>query len=254
MTRPWMKFYPADWRSDPALRMCSMAARGLWMEMLCVMHEAEPYGHLLVKGRPVADVDLARMAGITLKECRKSLATLELHGVYSVSENGTIYSRRMVEDHAKALRDKENGKAGGNPVLKQGDNPPDKAQKPEARVQIELEVGTDASPLPEKPEPDTRTAASRSVPETSRYFFESGVIRLKETDFRKWEQAFPNVSLRSELTGLTGWAGEQANWFFAVPGALAKRDREARLAVERIKADAIAKASIPKPKACGYVP
>jgi hypothetical protein len=129
-----MKFYPTDWRSDPALRMCSMAARGLWMEMLCIMHEAEPYGHLLVKGRPVADTDLARMAGISLKECRKSLATLELHGVYSVSETGTIYSRRMVDDHAKALKDKENGRSGGNPGLKHGVNPPDKAQKPETRL------------------------------------------------------------------------------------------------------------------------
>ncbi|GJD73116.1 hypothetical protein [Methylobacterium goesingense] len=109
-------------------------------------------------------------------------------------------------------------------------------------------------PLPEKTEPVTRTAASRSVPETSRYFFEAGVIRLNEVDFRKWETAFPSVSLRAELTGLAGWAADQPNWFFAVPGALAKRDREARLAVERIKAEAIANANAPKPKACGYVP
>jgi len=47
---PWMKFYPADWRSDPMLRLCSLAARGLWAEMICLMHEAEPYGSLLVNG------------------------------------------------------------------------------------------------------------------------------------------------------------------------------------------------------------
>ena len=258
MSAPWIKFFPADWLSKPALRLCPMAARGLWIEMLCIMHEAEPYGHLVVKGRPLADSDLARMVGMSLKECRKSLATLAQHGIYSVTEDGTIYSRRMVRDQAKALKDKENGKTGGNPGLKRGVNPPDKgedkAQKPDARIQKELEVGTEVLPLPEKPETDTRTAASRSVPETSRYFFESGVIRLNEPDFRKWEAAFPNVSLRAELTGLTGWAAEQPHWFFAVPGALAKRDREARLAVERIKAEAIAKANAPKPKACGYVP
>jgi hypothetical protein len=45
-----MKFYPSDWRSDPMLRLCSLAARGLWMEMMCLMHEAEPYGSLLVNG------------------------------------------------------------------------------------------------------------------------------------------------------------------------------------------------------------
>lgn len=105
----------------------------------------------------------------------------------------------------------------------------------------------------EKPEPDIGAAAPRSARGGRTYFFESGVIRLTEPDFRKWEQAFPNVSLRSELLGLAGWAGEQANWFFAVPGALAKRDREARLAVERIKAEAIAAASAPVVKKPAYL-
>ncbi|KQP02641.1 hypothetical protein ASF26_14525 [Methylobacterium sp. Leaf93] len=109
-------------------------------------------------------------------------------------------------------------------------------------------------PNPEKPETGTPAAASRSAAKTSRYFFESGVIRLTQPDFLKWEAAFPNISLRSELTGLTGWAGEQANWFFAVPGALAKREREARLAAEQFRLEAKAKAEAPRPKPYGYVP
>ena len=48
--RPWMKFYPADWRAEPSLRFTSLAARGLWIEMLALMHEATPRGSLLVKG------------------------------------------------------------------------------------------------------------------------------------------------------------------------------------------------------------
>jgi hypothetical protein len=46
-----MKFYPADWRADAMLRLCSIAARGLWAEMMCIMHDAERYGSLLVNGR-----------------------------------------------------------------------------------------------------------------------------------------------------------------------------------------------------------
>ena len=30
---PWLKFYPSDWRADIALRVCSIAARGLYFEM-----------------------------------------------------------------------------------------------------------------------------------------------------------------------------------------------------------------------------
>jgi hypothetical protein len=66
------------------------------------------------------------------------LLELEGIGVFARDIDGTIYSRRMRRDHAKAIKDKANGKGGGNPRLKNGVNPPDKgedkAQKPEARV------------------------------------------------------------------------------------------------------------------------
>ena len=134
MSSPWLKFFPTDWRADPALRMCSLAARGLWMEMLCVMHEAEPYGTLRVNGRAVTDRQLTALAG---GEVEALLAELEEAGVFSRESDGTIYSRRMQRDAEKAARDKANGKGGGNPSLKMGVNPPDKAQKPEARSQKE---------------------------------------------------------------------------------------------------------------------
>lgn len=60
----------------------------------------------------------------------------------------------------------------------------------------------------------------------SDYFFETGCIRLNERDFRKWEQAFTHLELRAELISLAKWASEQKDWFFAVSGALAKRNRE----------------------------
>ena len=61
---------------------------------------------------------------------------------------------------------------------------------------------------------------------SSKYFFESGCIRLIERDFRRWEQSFTHLELRAELIGLSKWAGEQKDWFHAVSGALAKRNRE----------------------------
>jgi hypothetical protein len=47
--RPAFQFYPGDWLRDMALRSCSMEARGLWIEMLCLMHDAVPYGHLRMR-------------------------------------------------------------------------------------------------------------------------------------------------------------------------------------------------------------
>jgi hypothetical protein len=132
---PWMKFYPADWRADPALRMCSLAARGLWMEMLSLMHEADPRGSLLINGKNVSAKQLAGLCGATVRETISLLAELEAAGVFSRADDGTIFSRRMKRDDEKAERDKANGKAGGNPRLNAGVNPPDKAQRPEARSQ-----------------------------------------------------------------------------------------------------------------------
>jgi hypothetical protein len=62
--------------------------------------------------------------------------------VLSREGDGTIFSRRMRRDEARAARDKANGSMGGNPRLQPalkredtpGVEPPDKAQKPEARV------------------------------------------------------------------------------------------------------------------------
>ena len=137
MKTPWLKFYPSDWRADPALRACSIAARGLWIEMLCVMHEAE--GYLSVNGNPLGAKLLASLVGVSHRECEKLLCELTEFAVFSVTEEGVIYSRRIVRDLAKAAIDRDNGKGGGNPKLLGGVNPQpkggDKAQKPDARIQ-----------------------------------------------------------------------------------------------------------------------
>lgn len=83
-----------------------------------------------------------------------------------------------------------------------------------------------------------------------KYAFEAGVIRLNAADLEKWRMAYPNVTLEAELLGLAEWAGLQKNWFHAVPSALAKKQREAVLAIERVKAEAAA-TRIPEEKPRG---
>lgn len=101
---PWLKFYPRDWRGDQALRAVGMAARGLWMECLCVMHEAKPYGHLLINGEAVDDDVLARMVGAPVDEVRTLMSELRKAGVLSVTRAGVVFSRRMTKDHARAQK------------------------------------------------------------------------------------------------------------------------------------------------------
>lgn len=148
MSNPWLKFYPRDWRGDQALRAVSVAARGLWIEMLCVMHEAQPYGHLILGGRAVSNDILARVSGLGADECGALVAELESAGVFSRTRKGVIYSRRMIKDHSRS----EKGRKSINRRWKQvpeneeeNDVPnrlPDRVpitQKPEARSQKERE-------------------------------------------------------------------------------------------------------------------
>jgi len=135
MKLAWIKFYPADWRADPALRMCSLGARGLWMEMLCLMHEAEPRGSLLISGKTVTPRLLAGIVSVSPDEIEHWTSELEAAGVFSRDDDGVIYSRRMRRDEARSEVHRANGAKGGNPRLKPGDNLEDKPQSPDSRLQ-----------------------------------------------------------------------------------------------------------------------
>lgn len=118
MTRPWLKFYPSDWRGDENLALCSLAARGLLVELMCLMHKAEPYGHLLVNGAKPADPDLARMVRTDVESLQDAIRELLARGVLSVTAGaGVIVSRRMLRDAEREAEGRAHGRTGGNPKL-----------------------------------------------------------------------------------------------------------------------------------------
>jgi hypothetical protein len=111
MKRPSFQFYPGDWLHDVGLRACSLAARGLWVDMLCYMHQGDPYGYLTLPTpkdggkdtpkdvlHPILPPVLARMVGAPEQEIETLLAELEAVGVFSRTPEGIIISRRMVRD------------------------------------------------------------------------------------------------------------------------------------------------------------
>ena len=122
MKRPAFQFYPADWRKDPALSACSLAARGLWIELMCIAHEGDNYGHLSINGKPMTTQQVARMVGESPTTVVKLMTELEDANVFSRSEDGSIYSRRMVRDERIRNVRADAGRLGGNPnLLKQKD-------------------------------------------------------------------------------------------------------------------------------------
>lgn len=123
MSKPWMKFYPSDWQADPLLRACSLAARGLLIELLCLMHKSEWRGYLLVNGVRPTEIQLKQLVGCSAQTVRCCRDELLKNGVLSQTENSTLFSRRMVRDTEKQEVDRVNGSKGGNPALMQSVNP-----------------------------------------------------------------------------------------------------------------------------------
>lgn len=118
MKLPYLKFYTRDWQADSGLRLRSFAARGVWIEMLCLMHQAANRGYLEHNGNPLSDSEISTLIGGVNGEVIPLIKELENAGVFSRDERGCIYSRRMVADHQVSERAKIFGAKGGNPSLK----------------------------------------------------------------------------------------------------------------------------------------
>lgn len=117
--RPSMQWYPGDFRRDLGVQSCSFEARALWREMLDLMHDGEPYGHLTAGGVKITAGDLGRFIGKPQKTVAKWLKELEDRKVFSTTAAGVIYSRRMVRD--ESLR---NRRAAGGPKSLENENVP----------------------------------------------------------------------------------------------------------------------------------
>lgn len=115
---PAMQFYPGDWLKDPALRRCSHSAKGIWIDILCLMHESEERGVLATAGVAWSDDDVAQAVGGDRDTTLKGISELTLKGVLSRNEQGAMYCRRMVRDEHKRHLCFQAGKRGGNPTLK----------------------------------------------------------------------------------------------------------------------------------------
>lgn len=154
MKRPAFQFYPGDWLRDTALRTCSIGARGLWIDMICFMHEGNPYGHLKVNQKVILPANLAVMCGATLGDIDGWLAELSSAGVFEKTEDGTIYSRRMIRDEVIRETRAAGGKLGGNPMLK---------DVPKVNHEVNLDAETKVN---QNPTPSSSSSSSSSTSKT----------------------------------------------------------------------------------------
>jgi hypothetical protein len=157
----WSKFWWSDYEGDDALRVVSLAAQGLWMRMLCAMHKGTPYGHLTINGQPPTERQIGMLASVSEGKTKKLVQELEKSGVFSRTETGVIFCRRMVRDKEISERGQQDGKRGGNPALKpkaeRGLTPPvikpPYALEAEAEAEAEADSKRESAPRAATPRP-----------------------------------------------------------------------------------------------------
>lgn len=131
-TRPSFQFYPSDWTSNPNLRRCTFAEKGVWLEVMCLMHDQAEYGVLRWPLKEIAETVKCKTADLqglirkgVLKGDDKQLSEPFIYTPRSGRKDGepvTLidtqvgpiwYSSRMVKDeHVRTIRANSSGNGG----------------------------------------------------------------------------------------------------------------------------------------------
>ena len=247
MTRAWMPLYIADYLAETA--HLDAAQSGAYLHL--IMHYWQ-HGAL-----PTEDRVLARIARIDPRQWRRIRPIVS--AFFAIASDGRWSHARTDLELARALEISTKRKAAAEQMHRNGS-----ANRRANGEQMHADARTCARASQPQPQPQPLSLSGMNPQDSSRKeledsswkesneqdpappdearrsrcAFEAGIIRLNAGNLEKWRRAFPNLSLESELIGLAAWAAQQTNWFIAVSGALAKKQREAVLALERIKAQA----------------
>lgn len=136
----------------------------------------------------------------------------------------------------KEFIDRRHTDANVTPERRQHDQPEERRVEESRGEKIPADAGDDEKVCRET---SPLTPAESPSGLTTKYYFESGVIKLKERDFLNWERAFSYLNLRAELTaiGPTDWAVNLGpKWFVPVSQLLARRNREQQVKLEQARA------------------
>lgn len=76
MKRPSFQFYPADWQANSNLRRCTHEEKGIWIDVMCLLHDQEEYG---IARWPLKE--LAQAVGTTASKLKALVSKGILKGV-----------------------------------------------------------------------------------------------------------------------------------------------------------------------------
>jgi uncharacterized protein YdaU (DUF1376 family) len=209
--QPWMPLYVADYLGDT--QHLTTEEHGAYMLILMAMWR---HGSSLRNDPKL----LARISGVSVRRWLKMAPNI----VPMLKDDGEyLSSPRLAKEYQKArdFRQKQSANAQAGVVakaLKNNNTPP-------ANGSAKTEFGTTL------PQSQRKNNSTQSVP----YAFVGNVIRLNQSDFDKWQEAFKNVDLLAHLTARDAYLAElpaddrrRINWFASTSADLRNKNQAAK--------------------------
>lgn len=180
--RPSFQFYPADWLRDEALKLCSLAAQGLWIHLLSRAHYSPERGVILrPNGQPAGVDHITTWTGKPPEVVEACLTELLDERVASRRDDpeiwppdkldDAVYCRRAVKDERiRKIRADAGRKGGLSTQAKPRQRPKQTPSKP-APTQPPTDVrssGTSDASKGQAPEDQKSTPSSSSASSPSK--------------------------------------------------------------------------------------
>lgn len=191
MKRPSFQFYPGDWAANPNLKRCTFAEKGIWLEVMCLMHDQPEYGVLRWPVREIAEAVKCKPAELqalvrkgVLKGNDKDLESPFVYVPRTGRKDGepiTLvpiqagpiwYSSRMVKDEHVRIKRGESDGNGVAPKLS-----PDKAPKPTIGDAFGPRASSSSSP-PSGKDSEADASGAGAPPDAADIIFGLGVPLL----------------------------------------------------------------------------
>lgn len=210
---PGFWFFTGDWMKDPELRFCSLFARGLLVDLLCLMFEAKRCGYLCTPdGSPRSDESIVdAISGGSREEKLAALRELESSGVLSRDENGVLFSRRLSRLADLHELRKQSGSKGGSKKAanqKANDVANDLANEKQNGGVTDTVSDSDSSRKKKKTSSSKKKARPESVEEVAAYCKERG----NSVDPVAWWDHYEAKGWKVGKTLMADWQAAVRTW------------------------------------------
>ena len=212
---PALQFYVGDWRKDPGVQALDFETRGVWFELLLIMHGCAERGKLLLNGKAMPEDAVAQLLGLSLEKTKQILSKLLAYGVASIDEvTGAICNRRMVRDESIRKTKAESGRLGGLAKAKQTAGEPvanDVAKRRSSSSSSSSSTGDGKNPSDFSCSEPSKTPASEPhhVPDDLKslalFAADRKLCARWHIVFPEWKLAYPGVEILPELRKAHSW-------------------------------------------------